>query len=75
MPAEMKAVSSSHIWEVGYDPEDQILAIRYAPSVKSPEGALVEYAGVDAKTAEQVLAAPSIGSAVHQLIRGRFETR
>ncbi len=71
----MKEVVSSHIWEVGYDPDGEVFSVRYIPSVRNPEGRLVEFIGVDAKTAEQVLSAPSVGQAVHQLIRGKFEAR
>jgi hypothetical protein len=71
----MKEVASSHIWEVGYDSEASELHIRYVPSVASPEGRLVIYHEVDAKTAEQVMSAPSVGTAVHELIRGKFQAR
>src|SRR6266576_796226 len=71
MLAEMKEVVSSHIWQIGYDPDSEALTIRYIPSVSNPEGKVIEYIRVDAKTAEQVLSAPSVGQAVHQLIRGK----
>jgi hypothetical protein len=72
---EMKTVMSSHVWQAGHDPETGELHVRYQPTVKNPAGAVVVYVGVDAETAEKVLSSESIGQALHQNIRGRFETR
>jgi hypothetical protein len=71
----MTRVRSSHVWEVGYDPESRVLAVRYHASVKHPAGRVVEYAGVDEKTAASVMDAPSIGSALHNFVKGVFEER
>jgi hypothetical protein len=68
---QMQRVESSHVWEVGYEGGD--LHVRYWPSVKHPEGRLVRYVGVDQKTADDVMAAPSIGQALHLFVKGRFE--
>jgi hypothetical protein len=74
MPVEMTKVESSHVWEVGHDPEANVLYVRYQPTVKHPVGRLVQYQGVDADTAQQVLTAPSVGGAIHALIKaGGFE--
>jgi predicted GH43/DUF377 family glycosyl hydrolase len=75
MPAEMKEVLSSHVWMIGYDPETAELRVRYAPSVKNPEGRVVIYHGVDPETAAAVEGAPSIGQALHQMIRRKFEAQ
>lgn len=69
---EMTKTQSSHVWEVGYDPDKAELHVRYIPSVKEPAGRLVVYREVDGETAKQVLTAPSIGQALHQFVRGRF---
>jgi hypothetical protein len=69
---EMKRVQSSHVWEIGH--KGDTLTVRFWPSVKHPAGRVVSYQGVDAKTAEAVLAAPSIGSALHSMIKGKYET-
>jgi hypothetical protein len=72
---QLTRVQSSHVWEVGYDPETQVLAVRYHASVKHPAGRVVEYHGVDEKTAASVIEAPSVGSALHNFVRGVFEER
>ena len=67
----MQHVDSSHVWEIGYENGD--LHVRYWPSPKHPDGRLVRYIGVDPKTAESVISAPSVGSALHTFVKGRFE--
>jgi hypothetical protein len=67
----MKRVESSHIWEIGH--EGDTLSVRFWPSVKHPAGRVVSYQGVDAKTAAAVMTAPSIGSALHSMIKGKYE--
>lgn len=67
----MRRVQSSHVWEIGHDGAD--LLVRYWPSVKHPEGRLVRYVGVDEKTAEAVMKSPSIGGALHAMIKGKYE--
>jgi len=68
---EMTRVQSSHVWDVGY--EEGVLHVRYQPSVKHPAGQLVQYLGVDQKTADAVMSAPSVGAALHDMIKGKFE--
>ncbi len=76
MALEMQRVPfSSHVLEIGYDSDGGVLAVRYAPDVKNPAGRLVEYLGVDHDTADQVINAPSVGSALHQFVRGQFQHR
>jgi KTSC domain len=69
----MTRVESSHVWEIGYDAEDNTLHVRYWPSVACPEGRLVRYLGVDQKTADAVMNAPSIGSALHAMVKGKYK--
>jgi len=73
--SNMKKVLSSHVWEVGYEPASQVLHVRYQPTLRVPEGRLVEYHGVSAEAANTVLTAPSIGKALHEHIRGKHEMR
>ena len=68
---QLTRVQSSHIWEIGH--EGDTLYIRYWPSIEHPEGKLVRYLGVDAKTAEAVMNSPSVGGAMHTMIRGKYE--
>lgn len=68
---EMTRVLSSHVLDVGYD--DAGFWVRYAPSVKEPRGALVVYRDVPPEIAERVFKAPSIGSAIYNELRGRYE--
>lgn len=64
----LQAVASSNVAAVGYDPETE----RFAVQFKRTPGTYV-YAGVSTKTAEAVLAAESVGSAVQSsLVRGGF---
>lgn len=73
MPVQMRKVLSSHVLEIGYDAENSQLIVRYAPTRKNPAGALVAYGGVDPETAESVIAAPSIGSALRSQIRDSYD--
>lgn len=75
MPAAMKRVYSSHILEIGYDADTEELHVRYAPTVKNPMGDLVVYGQVDPETANDIITAPSIGSALHADIRGKYPFR
>lgn len=72
---EMRKVNSSHVWQIGYDPDAAILHVRYHPSVAHPAGRLVEYLDVDQKTADRVMTAPSIGTALHTFVKNSFEYR
>jgi hypothetical protein len=63
----MTKVFSSHINSVGYDKDAQALHVTYA------SGKTAVYGGVPPDVASQVTNAPSIGQAIHKLIRGQFE--
>lgn len=67
---EMRTVFSSHVAAIGHDSTTGELHITF-----SKTGRTVVYAGVPAAVAAQVMAAPSIGEALHRLVRGRFEHR
>jgi KTSC domain len=75
MTIEMLPVMSSHVLALGYDHDTQELHVQYAPNLKNPRGPVVVYQGVEQKTAESVLNAPSIGSALHATIRGNYPHR
>ncbi len=68
----MSRVYSSHILEIGYDAEAEELHVRYAPTVKNPQGDVVVYREMDAETANDILTAPSIGAALHADVRGKY---
>jgi hypothetical protein len=63
----MKSVFSSHVAEIGYDDDEETLVVEYQ------NGSKVAYQGVPASVADQVVNAPSIGSALHRLIKDRYE--
>lgn len=75
MALVMKKVVSSHVLEIGYDAEKSELVVRYAPNSKNPAGAIAVYSGVDADEAESVMSAPSIGTALRNQIRDRYDFR
>lgn len=67
-PLPLQEVKSSNVQAVGYDAETQRFGVRFK------NGATYHYEGVDAKTAEAVSTAPSVGSAVHSvLVKGSFK--
>jgi hypothetical protein len=72
MPIVMQKVISSHVLEIGYDAETSELFVRFAPSRRNPAGAVAVYSGVDADTAESVMSAPSIGTALRDQIRDSY---
>lgn len=71
MPVEMQEVLSSHILAIGYDPDSQEFHVHYAPSLKNPAGAKGFYSGIDPETADAIMGAESIGSAIHAAIKAR----
>ncbi len=62
---EMRDVYSSHVAKIGY--EDGELHVVYNRGKSA--GTTVIYSGVTPEVAAQVLSAPSIGSALHALVR------
>ena len=66
---EMRSYYSSHVDAAGYDPQTQELRVTWR------SGATTVYAGVPQDLAREVLAAPSIGEALHLGVRGRYPHR
>lgn len=63
---EFQPVYSSHIDSLAYDDATSTLHVRYS------KGNTAIYEGVPANVAAQVMQAPSIGTALHSLVRGQF---
>lgn len=68
-PPPMRPVYSSHVDSIGYDEEANELYVRYQT------GRLAIYQAVPPLKAAQVMGAPSIGGALHALVRGRHRHR
>ena len=69
---DMRPVFSSHIDSVGYDADLAELHVRFQPSRNHPNGRTAVYKDVPPHIGNGVLTAPSIGTALHFAIRGRF---
>lgn len=69
MPLEMRQVFSSWVTDIGYDPETQELHVNYAKGRRKS----AVYHGVPEDVAARVMAAPSIGEALHAEIRGSYD--
>lgn len=69
MPLDWQNVWSSHIAALAYDSDASELHVRYQ------NGKTAVYEGVSADKAAQVSQAPSIGMALHQLVRGKHSHR
>lgn len=63
---EMRSVFSSHVDRIGYDMETAELHVSFAG------GRTAVYADVPPDVAGAVLASPSIGQALHAMVRGRY---
>jgi hypothetical protein len=61
----MRAVFSSHVAEIGYDPEKSELHVKYQT------GKTHVYERVPPETASIVMSAPSIGKALHAEVKSR----
>ena len=68
-PVHHRSVFSSHIETVGYDPASAELHLTYK------NGRTSIYSGVPPETAQRVTGAVSIGTAVHENLRGKHEHR
>lgn len=62
-PLPLQEVKSSNIAAVGYDADREVFAVQFKSGA-----AQYQYSGVNAKLAEQIRAAPSIGSAVSKML-------
>lgn len=65
----MKQVYSSHVREVGYDPETQEMLVKWK------NGKTSAYAGVSEDKAVEVATAPSVGGIIHSEIRDQYSHR
>lgn len=63
------AVKSSNVEAVGFDPASRILEVQFKG------GAVYQYLDVPAEEHRKLMAAESIGSYLHQSIKGRFAFR
>ena len=67
MPPAMRAVPlSSTVSSIGYDPDSNQLYVTFK------KGGTYIYHGVDEATADSVMGAPSVGSAIHNEIKGNY---
>jgi len=64
---QRKQVKSSNVRSVGYDETKQILEIEFT------SGAIYQYLNVPENIYVKLMTAPSIGKAVHELLRGKFD--
>jgi hypothetical protein len=73
MTVEMRSVYSSHVDEIGYDPDTEELHVKY------DTGKTAVYEGVPSAVAVAVGAVgpspPSIGEALHAHVRGKYQHR
>lgn len=66
MEIEKEHVSSSNIEAVGYDEETETLRVWFL------NGSAYDYSGVGRMEYEALKAAPSVGSYLHQNIKGQY---
>lgn len=66
---QMRSVFSSHIESIGHDPETNELHVKYQ------NGRTSIYEGVPADLADTVSNSESVGSAIHQMIKGQYGHR
>ena len=67
---EMREIFSSHIAAVGYDPGTQDFHVTWQKG-----GRTSVYGGVPPEVASQITSSPSIGEALHALVRGKYSHR
>lgn len=65
----MVMVSSSNVEAIGYDRDTRELWVRFLG------GGTYVYSGVDERTHQELVSAPSIGSYLNRVIKGTFEYR
>ena len=64
---EMKQVKSSNIEQIGYDPESEVLNIKFS------KGSTYAYFGVSQQAFNEMEKAESVGKFFFAKIRGKFE--
>lgn len=67
MPLQMRSVFSSHVDNIGYDPENRELHVKYS------KGQYAVYKDIPEDVAKNVLGSASIGEALHEHVKGKFE--
>lgn len=67
---DFRPVWSSWVDGVAYDDETNELHIRH-----SKDGSVTTYAAVPPEVYSQIIKSPSIGSALHGIVRGQYEHR
>lgn len=72
MPPDMRAVFSDSIAAIGHDPQTNELHVTWKGDKK---GRTSVYSGVPAALARQVSNAPSVGQALHQLVKPNYAHR
>lgn len=70
MPADMKSVFSDRVSQIGYDADTSELVV-----IWKNNGRRSIYSGVPSDIADEVMRAPSIGSALNADIIGQFNHR
>lgn len=66
-PIAHSPVRSSNVHSMGYDPTSRVLEVEYR------DGRCYRFAGVPPEVAESIKRAPSVGAALAQGVRGRYE--
>ena len=66
---ELKKVTSSHLDMVGYD------AINLTMMVRFKTGDIYEYSGVDERTYNDLMTAPSVGQYFTKYVKNRYSYR
>ena len=69
MAVSMRPVFSSHVQAIGYDAASSELHVAYK------NGSRVAYKGVPQGVANKVMQSPSIGSALHSMVKGSYAHR
>lgn len=69
MPVKTQNVFSSHIDTVSYDSTTQEMSVKFS------KGKTAVYSGVPVALASSVMNAPSVGSALHDQIKGAYPHR
>lgn len=69
MPPDMRAVYSDSIAAIGHDPQTNELFVQWKGDKKSRTSV---YSDVPAELARQVSNAPSVGQALHQLVKANY---
>lgn len=64
----MKTVSSTKVFQLGYDDKDKALYVRFTPTKHHPAGRIAVYSGVPPQDAERVASAASVGGALKDFI-------